>query len=80
MQQLRQLKARHDCIADVRGMGLLVGMKLTREGAPIVKRCLQKGFLINCIQERILRFIPPLTIAEKEIDALIACLDELLEE
>ena len=79
MQKLEQLKARHACIADVRGLGLLLGMKLTCEGASIVRSCLQKGFLINCIQERILRFIPPLTISENEIDGLIDCLDEILE-
>jgi acetylornithine aminotransferase len=79
MQKLAYLKARHACIVDVRGMGLLLGMKLNRDGAPIVKQCLEKGFLINCIQERILRFIPPLTIGKDEIDALITCLDEMLE-
>jgi 4-aminobutyrate aminotransferase-like enzyme len=34
--------------------------------------------LINCIQGNILRFIPPLIIEKEEIDALIACLDEVL--
>jgi acetylornithine aminotransferase len=39
---------------------------------------MEKGFLINCIQENILRFIPPLTIEKEEIDSLVACLDEIL--
>ena len=39
---------------------------------------MEKGFLINCIQGNILRFVPPLIIEEKEIDALIECLDEIL--
>jgi acetylornithine aminotransferase len=60
---------------DVRGLGLLLGMKLKMEGAPIVNLCLEKGFMINCIQENILRFIPPLTIGKKEIDSLVDCLD-----
>jgi acetylornithine/N-succinyldiaminopimelate aminotransferase len=45
------------------------------EGAPIVNLCLEKGFMINCIQENILRFIPPLTIGKNEIDSLVDCLD-----
>jgi 4-aminobutyrate aminotransferase-like enzyme len=41
---------------------------------------MQHGFFINCIQENILRFVPPLIIKEEEIDALVDCLDELLRE
>ena len=63
---------------DVRGRGLLLGMRLSCPGAPLVQGCLEAGFLINCIQERILRFIPPLIISREAIDALIACLDGLL--
>ena len=77
--RLLWLRDRHAVITDVRGMGLLLGMKLTVKGAPIVDACMEKGFLINCIQDDILRFIPPLVITEKEIDALVECLDKILE-
>ena len=77
-ERLFWLKNRHESIADVRGMGLLLGMKLNIKGSPIVNSCMEKGFLINCIQENILRFIPPLTIEKEEIDSLVACLDEIL--
>ena len=77
-EKLLDLKSRHAIIEDVRGMGLLLGMKLKIDGAPIVKQCMQNGFLINCIQERILRFIPPLTISREEIDQLVECLDGVL--
>ena len=77
-ERLLWLKNRHESIVDVRGKGLLVGMKLEIEGAPIVDACLEKGFLTNCIQENILRFIPPLTIEKNHIDALVVCLDEIL--
>ncbi len=76
-EQLRALKDRYAMIEDVRGRGLLLGMKLKIDGAPIVKQCMQAGFLINCIQDRILRFIPPLIITREEIDRLIACLDNI---
>jgi len=78
--KLLDLKDRHAIIEDVRGQGLLLGMKLKIDGAPIVKQCMQNGFLINCIQDRILRFIPPLIISDKEIDQLIACLDGIFTE
>ena len=77
-ERLLWLKSRHESVADVRGLGLLLGMKLKIKGEAVVNTCMEKGFLINCIQENILRFIPPLIIAKEEIDALMACLDEVL--
>ncbi len=77
-ERLLWLKHRHDSITDVRGIGLLLGIKLKTDGGPVVKKCMEKGFLINCIQGNILRFIPPLIIKKDEIDPLIICLDEIL--
>jgi acetylornithine aminotransferase len=55
-------------------------MKLKIDGGPVVTKCMQKGFLINCIQDNILRFIPPLVISNDEIDELLECLDTTLTE
>ncbi len=79
-EKLMWLKSRHESIEDVRGLGLLLGMKLKKKGGSVVMNCMEKGFLINCIQENILRFIPPLTIGKDEIDSLVTCLDEILDE
>lgn len=78
-EKLLGLKDRHDAVIDVRGIGLLLGMKLKIAGGPLVTACMEKGFLINCVQENILRFIPPLIVEKTEIDALVVCLDELLD-
>jgi acetylornithine aminotransferase len=78
--RLEWLKSRHECIAEVRGLGLLLGMRLTIDGDPLVLKCMENGFLINCVQGNILRFVPPLIITEAEIDALIGCLDAVLGE
>jgi len=67
-------------IADVRGMGLLVGMELTRDGAPLVKACMEKGVLINCTAGNILRFMPALIITEKDIDHLIDILEQIFDQ
>ncbi len=79
-EKLLWLKERHDVIADFRGLGLLLGIKLAINGESIVNQCLQRGFLINCIQENILRFVPPLIVKKEEIDALIGCLDEIFHD
>lgn len=77
-QRLLQLKEKKEAIVEVRGKGLLLGMELNIAGEPVVKACMEKGCLINCIQGNILRFIPPLIIQENEIDSLITCLEEVL--
>jgi acetylornithine/N-succinyldiaminopimelate aminotransferase len=73
--RLLDLKSKYAFIREVRGKGLLLGLDLACDGVSIVTSCMERGFLINCIQEHILRFIPPLIIHEKEIDSLIVCLD-----
>ena len=78
MEQLQGLKRRHDRIETIRGRGLLLGIKLREDGAPLVNACMARGFVINCVQGDILRLAPPLIISTDEIDALIDCLDNIL--
>jgi len=66
-------------IADIRGLGLMLGMELTRAGTQIVDSCAKRGILINCTSGNVLRFTPPLTVIEKEIDHLIEVLEEIFE-
>jgi acetylornithine aminotransferase len=77
-EQLQALKRRHDSVVDIRGLGLLLGMELNKDGLPLVETCLNKGFVINCVQGNTLRFVPPLIVQKAEIDRLIQCLDEIL--
>jgi acetylornithine aminotransferase len=77
-KRLHELKSRHSLIKEVRGLGLLIGMELDRPGAPVVDACRERGFLINCTQDRVLRFIPPLIVEREEIDLLVEALDDIL--
>ncbi|HEX9021519.1 MAG TPA: acetylornithine transaminase [Nitrospirota bacterium] len=80
LQKLEGLRKKHGIIKDVRGMGLLVGLELDGEGKDVVTACLKEGFLINCTMNTVLRFMPPLIIAEEEIDRLIDALDRILSK
>ena len=77
-ERLGQLQARHAAIEAVRGKGLLIGVQLSVPGGPVVNACRQKGYLVNCVQDNVLRLAPPLIIGREQIDGLIACLDEVL--
>ena len=79
-ERLEELKGRHGLVREVRGRGLLIGVELTIPGAKIVEKCLERGFVINCTHDTVLRFAPPLIVEKDEIDQLIQVLDEVLRE
>jgi len=76
--RLEELQKSCSTIKEIRGLGLIIGVELDRPAAPIVDSCLEKGFLINAAQEKVLRFVPPLIIQEAEIDRLCEALGEEL--
>jgi predicted acetylornithine/succinylornithine family transaminase len=78
-ERLWSLRKDHPVIQDVRGKGLLVGLDLTVEGNSIVKACLERGVLINCTSDHILRMVPPLVITRQDVDRLVQVLDEVME-
>jgi len=81
IEKLEQLKTKFpSLIREVRGKGLLLGMELTIDGDPIVRACLEKGFLINCTSGTVLRFIPPLIVQRKDIDQLFDVLHGILSK
>jgi acetylornithine aminotransferase len=79
-ERLQELSQKYSFIREVRGMGLMLGVVMDRPGGPVVDACMKEGFLINCIQENVLRFLPPLTVTEEEIDSLLEILDRILDE
>ena len=71
-------KAGKEICREVRGKGLMVGVELTIDGAVVVEKMLEKGFVINCTQGNVLRFLPPLVIENQDIDAMVAALTTVL--
>jgi acetylornithine/N-succinyldiaminopimelate aminotransferase len=53
---------------EVRGMGLVQGVQMTREAGPLVLKCAREGLLVGSAHETVLRFLPPLIISSEEID------------
>jgi len=69
-------------IKEVRGVGLLIGVELIPDklGPQIVEACRQKGLLINCLHEKVLRLVPPLVITREEIKQALDILHGVLLE
>ena len=82
MKALRQMQNTHECIGDVRGKGLMVGVELVKDRhtrkpatklrAAIIRRAFEKGLLILGCGENSIRFCPALTVKKSEIEC---CLD-----
>jgi 2,2-dialkylglycine decarboxylase (pyruvate) len=91
---LGELVDRYDCIGDVRGRGLLVGMEIVADkdskkpapelGAAITRRCFELGLSMNITALRgmggVFRIAPPLTITDHELDLGVTILDQAVRD
>ena len=90
---LRDLQQRHECIGDVRGRGLLIGLELVEDrhgkapahalGAAVGRRCIELGASLNIARQasaHIFRIAPPLTVTRGQIDTAMDILDRALAE
>ncbi|MFI7017981.1 acetylornithine transaminase [Streptomyces sp. NPDC050164] len=70
----------HDLIDFVRGAGLLLGIVLTEPLAPQVQQAAQDaGLLVNAPAPDVVRLMPPLNIADDEVDAFLRALPGVLD-
>jgi predicted acetylornithine/succinylornithine family transaminase len=67
-------------VAAVRGLGLLVAAQLEdgRDAKAVVTACLDAGLVVNAVTPTALRFAPPLTVSDAEIDDAVAILAKVL--
>ena len=66
IEKLRQL--RHPDVRDIRGCGLFIGLELSGPARPYCERLKELGLLCKETHETTIRFAPPLTIAQEELD------------
>jgi acetylornithine/N-succinyldiaminopimelate aminotransferase len=76
--KLTALKNKYSVIKEIRGIGLMLGVELNIEGKAIVQKCLDKGLLINCTHDSVLRLMPALNVSKKDIDKAIAIIESTL--
>jgi len=70
-EQILGLKESFSIIDSVRGKGMMIGIQLTVPGAKIVEQCLERGLRINCTQDTVLRFMPPMIATRGQVDQAI---------
>jgi len=78
---LEEIRARHPgLVLGLRGLGLMQGAELSRPGDSVVKRCREKGLLINCTHSTVLRIYPPMTATERQVSLGLSILSRALDE
>lgn len=90
MAQLRKMQKSIECMGDVRGKGLMIGVELvkdreTKERAAtwrneVVLKAFEKGLLLLGCGENTIRFSPALTVSKEEIDVCLSIFEEVLLE
>jgi 2,2-dialkylglycine decarboxylase (pyruvate) len=90
---LLDLMERFECIGDIRGRGLLLGLEIVKDrrtkepadglGAKITRECMKLGLSMNIVQlpgmGGVFRIAPPLTVSEQEIDLGVELLGQAIE-
>ena len=85
---LKVLAERYDCIGDIRGRGLMVGVELvmdpdsrtpdTRLADRILTECFKRGLLILSCGKSTVRFMPPLIVTASQVDEALKIFEEVV--
>ena len=80
-KELKALAERHDCIIDVRGMGLMLGIELNSVelAKHVITQMMERHIIINRTSETVLRFLPPYILERKHVEIAINALDEIFK-
>ena len=89
-KRMKEWKSKFDCVGDVRGKGLSIGIDIVSDKSSktkdseaslkICNRCFDRGVVIIAIAGSVLRFQPPLVITDEELNTALNILEETIEE
>lgn len=87
---LNNLMEKYDCIGDVRGLGMMLGVEFVTDKASLAPApelrnkiemaCFQKGLIILGCGDNAIRFSPPLILAKHHVDVALEIFDEAIAE
>lgn len=70
METIKKQSKNMDCVTDIRGRGLMIGVELSFPGRAVVEEMLKRSVLSNCTHGNVMRLVPPLIIPKDELDTL----------
>ena len=85
---LRELALRHECVGDVRGLGMMVGVEFVRDRASnapapglrdrVEVECFRRGLIVLGAGHNTIRWSPPLVLAREHVDVALEIFDEAI--
>ncbi len=78
LERLREIAKTCDRIAEVRGLGMIIGVVLRHEAKPVVDACVREHLLVNATATNVLRLLPPLNLTREEADAGLKIIERAL--
>jgi predicted acetylornithine/succinylornithine family transaminase len=78
--RLNELRSQCEIIRDIRILGVMIGIELAVEGAPLVKACLERRLLINCTQGTVIRLLPAMNLTLQQAHDGCDILAEAIKE
>ncbi|HBV88741.1 MAG TPA: aspartate aminotransferase family protein [Desulfosporosinus sp.] len=73
---LNKLAEKYGIVGKVRGQGMMLGLTVGEKAPLIMNNCRKNGLLINCVEGKTFRFLPPLIVDNTEIDEALAIMDK----
>ena len=67
-ERLEALASDTDVIREVRVLGMMIGIELEIEAAPLVQKCMEQGLLVNATQQTVLRLLPAMNISSEQVE------------
>lgn len=78
--RLDKLQGECELIRDVRVLGVMIGVELSIDGAPIVTGCMQRNLLINCTHGNVLRLLPAMNLTVQQANEGCDILAEVIKQ
>lgn len=66
-------------VESISGLGLMLGIKTTKEAKVVLKECLERGVLVLTAKDRV-RLVPALNIPFEELEKAVAVLKEVIAQ
>jgi len=83
VEKLKKLKEKFDFIEEIRGKGLLLGIKFDEKkvlAKDVVLKALENGLLLVGAGNNVVRFFPPFNVTNDEIDKAVSILEKVFEK
>jgi acetylornithine/succinyldiaminopimelate/putrescine aminotransferase len=80
LSALGEMADKYEHVQEARGRGLMLGLVLDQAAKPLVEAMAEVGLLAIATAENVVRFLPPLTVKDSEVEEALDIVDECLAE